>query len=212
MASAETSGFRPEKENVVYVGAGVTLKGQISVPALIIVDGAVDGDVTARSVNVGRTGVIRGTIAATEADVSGLVASHIEIERLLVVRSTGRVEGRVVYGEIELEKGAVVTGDLSVKANRVAGAKPVAPAKVAAPERQEAAAVAAEAKAGGSIDRLNEAVRAAKDGAAKEVAGKEVAGKDVAAAKELPRRPSDAAESRRRNILRLPLSSRRASA
>jgi cytoskeletal protein CcmA (bactofilin family) len=195
MAVNTTSGFRPDQENVVYIGAGVTLKGEISVPDLIVVDGTVEGDVTARVVCVGQTGVIRGNIAATEADVSGWITDHMEIKQLLIVRSTGRVEGRVMYGEIELEKGAVVTGDLSATDDYRAVAKPVAPAKNVTPERVEIAAPAHAVKGGNSIDRLNEAVRAAKTGGAKG-----------------PVYVATEGESPRRNILRAPLSSRRASA
>jgi cytoskeletal protein CcmA (bactofilin family) len=195
MAVNTATGFRPDQENVVYIGAGVTLKGEISVPDLIVVDGTVEGDVTARVVCVGQSGVIRGNIAATEADISGWITDHIEIKQLLIVRSTGRVEGRVMYGEIELEKGAVVTGDLSATDDYRAVAKPVAQGKAVAQERAEAAAPAPAAKSGNSLDRLNDAVRAAKNGAAKP---------SVYLATE-----SDAP---RRNILRAPMSSRRVSA
>jgi cytoskeletal protein CcmA (bactofilin family) len=193
MAMNATSGFRPDQENVVYIGAGVTLKGEISVPDLIVVDGTVEGDVTARVVCVGQTGVIRGNIAATEADISGWITDHIEIKQLLIVRATGRVEGRVMYGEIELEKGAVVTGDLSATDDYRAVAKPVAQAKGA--ERAEAPAPALSGKAGNSsVDRLNDAVRAAKNGS----------GKQLYLAAD--------ADPLKRNVLRSPLSSRRAQA
>jgi cytoskeletal protein CcmA (bactofilin family) len=201
MAITTSAGFRPDQENVVYIGGGVTLKGEISVPDLIVVDGAIEGGVTARVVCVGATGVIRGGVSATEADISGSVGDHIEIKQLLIVRATGRVEGRVIYGEIELEKGAVVTGDLSAADDYRAAAKPVAqgrPAiqgKAATQERIEAAAPAPAAKAGNSLDRLNEAVRAARSGPAKS-----------------PVYLATETDSERRNVLRAPMSSRRASA
>jgi cytoskeletal protein CcmA (bactofilin family) len=159
MAVNSTQGFRPDHENVAYIGAGVTLKGEISVPDLIVVDGTLEGDITARVVCVGQTGVIRGNISATEADISGWITDHIEIKQLLIVRSTGRVEGRVMYGEIELEKGAVVTGDLSATDDYRAVAKPAAQKGEAAPPPAPAAKTT-----GSSIDRINEAVRNAKSG------------------------------------------------
>ncbi len=190
MVMNTASSFRPDQENVVYIGAGVTLKGEISVPDLIVVDGTVEGDVTARVVCVGQTGVIRGNIAATEADISGWITDHIEIKQLLIVRATGRVEGRVMYGEIELEKGAVVTGDLSATDDYRAVAKPGAQAKSAAAEPAPSHAAKS-----GSLDRLNDAVRAAKNGAGKN-----------------PLYLAADSEPTKRNILRAPLSSRRVSA
>jgi cytoskeletal protein CcmA (bactofilin family) len=210
MANSETSGFRPDQENVVYVGAGVTLKGQLSVPDVVVVDGLVEGDIKARAVLVGKTGVIRGTIAATEADIGGQVVSHVEIDHLLVVRSTGRVEGRVVYGEIELEKGAVLMGDLAVKTGQRAATKPLALAREVAVERQDAPTVAVAPKGNASIDRLNEAVRAAKGVAAGDEASSAGAASSAPAA--APAMVAPDAAARRRNVLRLPLSSRRAKA
>jgi cytoskeletal protein CcmA (bactofilin family) len=126
---ANNADFRPEQENAVYIGAGAALKGEISVPDTIVVDGEIEGQVTARVVVVGHTGVIRGNIVATEADVSGWISDHIDIKQLLVVRETGRVEGRVTYGEIELEKGAIVTGELSAAEDYRAGARTAPAAK-----------------------------------------------------------------------------------
>lgn len=156
--------FRPEEENVAYIGAGVTLKGEISASDLVIVDGAIEGDVSARVIQVGQGGVIRGNVSATEADVSGWISDHIEIKQLLVVRASGRVEGKITYGEIELEKGAVIAGDLTVLEDYRA-AKPAATARASAErsERAERAEVTPPpAKPStSSIDRINEAVRSA---------------------------------------------------
>lgn len=165
MAGNTTQGFRPDQENVAYIGAGVTLKGEISVPDLIVVDGTIEGDITARVVCVGQSGVIRGNISATEADISGSITDHIEIKQLLIVRATGRVEGRVMYGEIELEKGAVVTGDLSATDDYRAVAKPVV--QKGAAESAPASAPPVAKSTGSSIDRINEAVRNAKGGGPK---------------------------------------------
>jgi cytoskeletal protein CcmA (bactofilin family) len=200
MAADATAGFRPDQENAVYVGAGVTVKGEVSAPDLIVVDGLVEGEVSARLVIVGQSGVIRGHISAAEADVSGLITDHIEISELLAVRSTGRVEGRVIYREIELEKGAVVTGDLSATEEDRAAAKPVA--KRAPQERQERPRqerqerqehveipAAPAGKTSAALERLNEGARAATRNAAKGASAE--------------------AEAERRNVLRAPISSRR---
>jgi cytoskeletal protein CcmA (bactofilin family) len=151
--------FRPEEENVAYIGAGVTLKGEISASDLIIVDGAIEGDVSARVIQVGQGGVIRGNVSATEADVSGWISDHIETKQLLVVRASGRVEGKVTYGEIELEKGAVITGDLTALEDYRATKAPAA--KAAAAERMEVAGALPKPSTS-SIERINEAVRSAK--------------------------------------------------
>lgn len=99
--------------NTLYVGQGVCVKGDISVPGIVVVDGTVEGTVDARAIWVSPSGVIKGTIVATEAEIRGTVSETIEIKQLLIVHATGRVLGDVRYGELQLEKGAVISGTLS---------------------------------------------------------------------------------------------------
>ncbi|HMK88987.1 MAG TPA: polymer-forming cytoskeletal protein [Methylocystis sp.] len=102
--------FRPEEKDVVYIGEGVTLTGAIQAQDTVVVDGVVDGEVSCSQLIVGPTGVVNGTIAVSEADVYGKIGSDITVKQLLTVRSSGRVEGKWTYGEIEVEKGGVLSG------------------------------------------------------------------------------------------------------
>lgn len=109
----KADGFRPSEPNVAYIGEGVAFKGEIAVPDVIVVDGLVEGDLTARSVRVGPSGSIKGNIIATDCDVHGIIAEKVEVKQLLIVRATGRIEGNVSYGELQIEKGAVISGGFS---------------------------------------------------------------------------------------------------
>lgn len=102
--------FQSTEPHVAYIGEGVCFKGAISVPDIIVVDGVVEGDITARAVRVGPSGSIKGVITSTEADVYGVVMEKVEVKQLLIVRSSGRIEGTVSYGEVQVEKGAVIAG------------------------------------------------------------------------------------------------------
>ncbi|MEI7803977.1 MAG: polymer-forming cytoskeletal protein [Hyphomicrobiales bacterium] len=102
--------FRPSESNVAYIGEGVTVKGEISVPDIIVVDGTVEGDLTARSIRVGPSGIIKGNIVSTDADVHGSISEKLEVKQLLIVRATGRIDGNISYGEVQIEKGAVISG------------------------------------------------------------------------------------------------------
>jgi cytoskeletal protein CcmA (bactofilin family) len=107
---SKMSSFRPEEKNVVYVGEGVTLNGAIHAQDTVVVDGTVDGEVTCSQLIVGENGVVNGTISVSDADICGKIGTDISIKQLLIIRSTGRVEGKWVYGEIEVEKGGVLAG------------------------------------------------------------------------------------------------------
>jgi cytoskeletal protein CcmA (bactofilin family) len=104
--------FRTGAPNSAYIGEGVTVKGAIFVPDEIVVDGVVEGDVTAQSIRIGASGTIKGKVVSTDADVSGTLGENTEVKEFLVIRSSGRVEGHVNCGDVEVEKGAVLAGIL----------------------------------------------------------------------------------------------------
>jgi len=104
------SDFRPDEKNVVYIGEGVSMTGSVQAQDAVVVDGNVDGEITCSQLIVGPTGVVTGVISVSEADVYGKIGSDISVKQLLIVRSSGRVEGKWIYGEIEVEKGGVLAG------------------------------------------------------------------------------------------------------
>ncbi|MFD0988275.1 bactofilin family protein [Methyloligella solikamskensis] len=104
--------FRPE-DNGAYIGPGVTFKGEISGPEKIVVEGIVEGDITAGSLHIGPNGSVKGNVVATEADVEGTLSSNVDIKDFLLLRSTGRVEGQIRCGDFQVERGAVLAGDFA---------------------------------------------------------------------------------------------------
>ena len=104
--------FRLAEPNVAYIGAGVTIKGAITAPDVIVVDGTIEGDVNARSIRVGVSGAIKGNVVANKAEVQGLMSEKVDIKQFLLVRSTGRIEGSVSCGDVQVEKGAMLAGGM----------------------------------------------------------------------------------------------------
>jgi cytoskeletal protein CcmA (bactofilin family) len=106
----EMSDFRPEEKNAVYIGEGVRVTGVITAEDTVVVDGIVEGEIACERLVIGPTGIVQGTVAVTDADIHGKVGTEITVKQLLIVRATGRVEGKWGYGEIEVEKGGVLSG------------------------------------------------------------------------------------------------------
>ncbi len=106
---------RTIEPNSLYVGEGVTLKGDISNSHIIVVDGSIEGNVVGHAIWVGPSGTIKGTIVASEAEIHGTISEKIEVKQLLLVHPTGRVTGEVSYGDLVLLKGAVISGTFAPK-------------------------------------------------------------------------------------------------
>ena len=98
----------------LYIGEGVTIKGEISVPDTLVVYGVLEGDVSAGNLVVGETGVIKGRIVvAQNAEISGKVFDRLNVKALMILRSTSRVDANVSYGMLQIEQGATLVGGIS---------------------------------------------------------------------------------------------------
>ena len=105
----------------LFIGEGVTIKGEIAVPDTLVVCGVIEGDVSAGNLLVCETGVIRGRIVVAEnAEIFGKVFEKFDVKRLLILRSTSHVDGNVSYGTLQIEQGASIAGGLSSAENRSA--------------------------------------------------------------------------------------------
>jgi cytoskeletal protein CcmA (bactofilin family) len=117
-----------------FFGEGVTFKGSITAPERIVVHGTVEGDLTARDLLVGPTGTIKGNVKVDQADIQGRVLQNIEARVCLSLRKTGRIDGSAAYGDIEIEKGGILSGEVSsIKGNENREAKKDNGARVTSP-------------------------------------------------------------------------------
>ena len=64
-------------------------------------------------------------MVSTDIDVSGTLAEKADIKEFLLVRSSGRVEGHVNCGDVQVERGAVLAGGIFSVYGAAAQVKPV---------------------------------------------------------------------------------------
>ena len=96
----------------INIGQGVTFKGSLNVPSKAVINGTVDGDLTADELEIGPTGKITGLITARKIDVQGELHQVITCKDHLMIRSTGKVSGAIEYSEIEIERGGQFRGEM----------------------------------------------------------------------------------------------------
>lgn len=98
------------KDKSIFIGTGVVFKGSISAPNQAIISGTVEGELIAKDVLIGATGIVTGNTQADFIDVKGELNQSIASKNVLIVRNTGKVTGDVTYGEIEIERGGKIKG------------------------------------------------------------------------------------------------------
>mgnify|MGYP000302366118 FL=1 len=101
------------RPNSVFIGEGVSFKGSISAPEEAIIEGQFEGDLSVSNLLIGPTGRVTGNIKADRVDVKGELNKDISSRKLLIVRSSGKVNGTLEYGEIEIERGGQVRGNMT---------------------------------------------------------------------------------------------------
>jgi cytoskeletal protein CcmA (bactofilin family) len=125
-----------EQKGNLIIGEGVTVTGTFVIPSKAVINGSLNGELTADEIMVGKAGKLTGKITARNADIHGETHDTLSIANHLILRSTGKIHGRATYGELEIERGGLVSGtvlpeDASQAASNVPAQRSGTPAPAA---------------------------------------------------------------------------------
>ncbi len=97
----------------LVVSRNISLSGQIKSCEKLIVEGSVETEIDGcRELEVARTGVFKGNAEVETADISGSVEGSLTAREILVVRASGRIRGNISYGQLEVERGGILVGEI----------------------------------------------------------------------------------------------------
>jgi cytoskeletal protein CcmA (bactofilin family) len=71
-----------------------------------------------RALEIAGSGRFIGGCEVEEAEISGIYEGELTVRKRLLIRSSGKVKGNVRYGEIEIERGGLLSGSVSMIENR----------------------------------------------------------------------------------------------
>lgn len=101
----------------LIVGRGIELTGNIGSCDKVIVEGRVEANLKDCSeIEVAASGMFKGEAEIKTADISGNYEGTLTAHDILVVRSSGRVQGTIRFGRLEVERGGQITGDIAPQA------------------------------------------------------------------------------------------------
>ena len=99
----------------VFLGPEIVLSGELKSCDTLVVEGIIDsGRMECGKFVVGRTGSCKGDVQADSAVISGCFDGRLIIRARLVIKTGGRVRGSVQYGQVEIEPGGELQGDMIV--------------------------------------------------------------------------------------------------
>jgi cytoskeletal protein CcmA (bactofilin family) len=104
----------PDGKKLV-VGRGIALSGEIRACDRLIVEGQVEATLSdSRAIEISASGVFKGKAQIEEAEISGRFDGELVVNNKLIIHATGRVVGNIRYGEIEIARGGIISGQIDV--------------------------------------------------------------------------------------------------
>jgi cytoskeletal protein CcmA (bactofilin family) len=127
---AAAPAIKSNTKRVLTVGPDIQMKGEITTCDRVVIEGMVDASMKdVHTVELAQSGSLKGTAEVEDAEISGVFEGDLVVRGRLIIYSTGRVNGNVTYGEIEIERGGQLSG--SIRTVKEAGAKGASPKRVA---------------------------------------------------------------------------------
>jgi len=110
-ATADKSGKTIRR--VLTVGSDILLKGEIATCDRLVIEGKVDATLNdVHTVEITESGSFKGSAQIEDAEISGLFEGDLVVRGRLVIYSSGKVRGKITYGEIEIERGGELSGEI----------------------------------------------------------------------------------------------------
>ena len=89
---------------VNLIGVGTSIDGEVSSSGDIRVDGRLSGSINTKGkVVIGSTGIVEGSVNASNADISGELKGAISVAELLSLKSTAKLDGDIVTNKLAIE-------------------------------------------------------------------------------------------------------------
>lgn len=108
--AAEPVGMRK-----LIVGREISLSGDITACDILVVEGNIEATLRdGRHLEITEAGHFKGSVEIDEADIAGKFEGTLVVRGRLKIRATGQIEGTVSYGELEVEAGGRIIGEMKV--------------------------------------------------------------------------------------------------
>ena len=100
----------------LIVGREISLSGEITSCDKLIVEGSVEANLqNCHDVELAESGLFKGSATIDEIEVRGRFEGNLVVRKRLFIRATGRVSGTIRYGQIEIECGGQISGDIQAQ-------------------------------------------------------------------------------------------------
>jgi len=101
----------------LIVGREISLSGEINSCDKLVVEGSVEANLqNCREVDIAESGLFKGSASIDDCEVRGRFEGSLVVRKRLLIRASGRVSGTIRYGQLEIECGGQISGDIQSQA------------------------------------------------------------------------------------------------
>jgi len=101
------------KDAETIIGESIKVKGNFQGQGNIVIEGFLEGSLkTEANLLIGDQAKIVANIEAKDAIVNGEVKGNIKAKSYLAIGKTAKIFGDIQYGEISIERGAIINGQI----------------------------------------------------------------------------------------------------
>ncbi len=101
------------KDAETIIGAAIKVKGNFHGQGNIIIEGSLEGSLkTDANIFVGEKAKVLANVEAKDLVVNGEIRGNVKVKNYLSLGGTAKISGDIQYGELSVEKGAVIIGQL----------------------------------------------------------------------------------------------------
>lgn len=112
------------KDAETIIGPSIKVKGNFNGKGDIVVEGYLEGSLkTDANIFIGEKAKVNANVEASEAFISGNISGNIKIKKYLAIGKNAQITGDVQCGEISIERGALISGQIIVSFEQ--GKKPI---------------------------------------------------------------------------------------
>ena len=90
----------------------IQIHGSIEAKDYINFNGSITGTIKSKTVNLGRTSYVKGTVTADQITIEGEVDGDIQ-GKDVYIKSSAKIKGTIRYSNIDIEDGSIINADLS---------------------------------------------------------------------------------------------------
>jgi cytoskeletal protein CcmA (bactofilin family) len=108
--------FSKENEKLEsFVGPNTDFKGELNVKGILRIDGRVDGRLSAESVVLSETAVVKGDVTAQKITVGGKIDGNLRAGEIVEIKTKGKVLGDISTNRFSVMEGGEFNGKIEMR-------------------------------------------------------------------------------------------------